>query len=97
MFGISTLSSWNKERFARRRRENGVAESSFERMERMKRGQRVEATCWKERRSRPECFERESYTADRKRVCVSRVSFSPLGRGGEGGWSARIRRSSALV
>jgi hypothetical protein len=39
MFGTRTESSWNSERFASRRRENGVGESSPERTGRMKRGQ----------------------------------------------------------
>lgn len=39
MFGTRTESSWNIERFASRRRENGVSESSPERTGRMKRGQ----------------------------------------------------------
>jgi len=60
MLETRTLSSWNRERFARRRREKGVGDSSPERMGRMKRGQSWEATCRKESRSRPECLERES-------------------------------------
>ena len=39
MFGMRTESSWNRLRFASRRRENGVGDSSPERTGRMKRGQ----------------------------------------------------------
>jgi len=60
MLGMSTLSSWKSERLASSSREKCTADSSPERMGRMKRGQSCEATCWKERRSRPECLERES-------------------------------------
>lgn len=60
MEGMRTLSSWKRLRFASRRRENGVGDSSPDRIGRIKRGQSWAATCWKERMSRPECFERES-------------------------------------
>jgi hypothetical protein len=39
MEGMRTLSSWNRLRFASRRRENGVGESSPDRTGRIKRGQ----------------------------------------------------------
>lgn len=60
MVGTSALSSWNKERFASSRRENGVGDNSPERMGEMKRGQRSMHVRWKETISRPECLERES-------------------------------------
>jgi len=95
--GISTESSWNRERFATSRRLNGVEDSWPSRIGFMKRGQRRRQIERKEWISRPECLARESKTAEVKRDQVSCVSFAPPGSWGLGSVEERIFRSSGLV
>ena len=60
MDGDRTDSSWNRLRVAINSFENGVADTSPARTGRMKRGQRVRQTRWRERMSRPLYLDRES-------------------------------------
>lgn len=58
--GIKRLSFWKRDRFATRRRLKGVLESEPSRIGWMKRGQSREQILRKERRSLPECLDKES-------------------------------------
>jgi hypothetical protein len=97
MLGTSTPSFWNRDRFASRRRLNWDAECVPSSTGAMNLGHRRRQTERMERISRPECFARESQTAEPKRIQTSLVSFAPSGSLGEGSVRESIWRISALV
>lgn len=87
-------SVWKSDRFANKSREKGEGFKEPSRMGLMNRGHKRRHTERKDRMSRPECFDKESQTAEQY---LDQTSFVSFGSSGVGVVRARIWRSSGLV